>query len=103
MSDPIGLRNAMSGSVYAEQMNSAQIQGQAAAREKAARVKQEALRNEQAQIKSLEEAAESSVEDREARPQHPGNHPGREDAEDRDEPHTSDKEAGGIRHIDLTV
>ena len=103
MSDPIGLRNAMSGSVYAEQMNSAQVQGQAAARERAARARQEALEHEQAQIKSLEESAKSSVEDREARQQHPGNNPDRDDAEDRNAPDTLFEKESGIHRIDLTV
>lgn len=67
MSDALHLRNVLSNSVYAEQISSAQIQGQAAARERATRARQEAIKTEQAQIKALEEANHAGVKDREAR------------------------------------
>ena len=69
MSDPVFLRNAMSGSIYAEQINSAQIQGQAAARERAARVRRETLKDEQAMIVGLEEAVRVDIREREGQQQ----------------------------------
>lgn len=56
MSDPIFLRNMMSSSVYAEQINSAQVQGQQAARDRASRVVQEAIKENQAAVQRTEES-----------------------------------------------
>ena len=107
MSDPLFLRNMMSSSVYAEQMNSAQIQGAAAARERAIRARQEALKDEQAQITGLQESSKSGIQDRE-RQQGGAEAEAQErsesdSAEDGDMDDTTSNEGGGNRHIDLTV
>lgn len=106
MSDPLFLRNMISNSVYAEQMNSAQIQGQAAARERAARARQEAIKAEQAQIAGLEEATKPGVNERESR----NGQASDQDADERSEESAEDREdsltqtQGSSRHrIDLTV
>ncbi len=104
MSDPIFLRNSIASTIYAEQINSAQIQGQAAARERANRLRQERLKDEQAMIVGLEESAKVDIRERE------GQHQGadyafeehRNAAEDRDE-NTETEEFEEVRHIDLTV
>ncbi len=112
MSDPIFLRNLISNTVYAEQINSAQIQGQAAARDRATRVRQEALKDEQAMINSLEEAATVDIKDQERR-RH-GATPQEAEQEEAYQEHPEDagEDAGGepvaqnsgtSRHIDLTV
>ena len=109
MSDALHLRNMISSSVYAEQISSAQIQGQATARERATRARQEAIKTEQAQIKALEEANHAGVKDREARK---GQHDGASDtdAEERSEEDGSARDDAGSQQtmpapgrIDLTV
>ncbi len=107
MSDPMFLRNMMSNSVYAEQMHSAQIQGQTAARERATRARQEADKTERAQIRGLEEATKPGVSDREHRN---GQEPFQSEEEDRSEARAEDREleippdlVDFRRHIDLTV
>ena len=107
MSDPIFLRNVMSSSVYAEQINSAQIQGQVAARERATRARQEAMKNEQAAVKSLEDMENIDIRERErSQQQYPNGEP-REDeetaTEDRHGEHESQEGVRAFRHIDLTV
>lgn len=105
MSDPMFLRNMISNSVYAEQMNSAQIQGQAAARERATRARQEAIKAEQAQIAGLEESTKPGVNDREGR----NGGASQEEAEERSESAEDrevwepTQEGGARRRIDLTV
>ena len=61
MSDPVFLRNNISSTIYAEQMNSAQIQGQAAARERAVRIQTEALKSTQSGIKRLESSEKTGT------------------------------------------
>lgn len=100
MSDPIFLRNSVSSSIYAEQMNSAQIQGQAAAREKAIRARQEALKAENAMIQGLEDSAKLDVRDQKKDKQQQGGQQ-QSSAEGRDE--NSILQEDGLFHIDLTV
>jgi len=107
VSDPIFMRNMLSSSVYAEQMNSAQIQGQHAASERAARLRQEKFLQEQASIQQAVEANKTGVKERDGR--QPGSEQemsGDDDTVDRDE--ATGTEAGaatdeGAHHIDLTV
>ena len=61
MSDPIFLRSLISNTVYAEQINSAQIQGQQAAKERANHALHETLRQEATKVKALEDSAEIGV------------------------------------------
>ena len=109
MSDPIFLRSNISGTVYAEQINSAQIQAQAAARERATRIRQEALKDEQAMISRLEEAATVDIKDEEDnRERHAGEEQAfQENAQDAAQGPDEEQEAGEtekvIRHIDFTV
>lgn len=63
MSDPVFLRSLISNTVYAEQMNSAQIQGQNAARERALALQQERVKQEAEQVQETEETAELGVEE----------------------------------------
>jgi hypothetical protein len=107
MSDPVFLRNFMSGTIYAEQVNSAQIQGQAAARERATRARQEALKDERTMIEGLEDAARLDLDEREGRggPAYDGftygeNGDAPEGRED-EKTHTRGEEA--IHRIDFTI
>jgi uncharacterized membrane protein YfhO len=95
----------MSSSIYAEQINSAHIQGQAAAREKATRARQEALKKEQTMIKGLEESANTNVREREARQQYAEQQPedSEQDAAEDRENENPGKEGGTFGHIDLTA
>lgn len=104
MSDPMFLRNMISNSVYAEQVNSAQLQGQATAREQATRARQEAVKHEQAQINGLEDANKPGVKDRERRNQQASQDADKrsgKDADDRDDQQSQSSDARG--HIDFTV
>jgi len=104
MSDPVFLRNSISSTIYAEQINSAQIQGQAAARERANRIREERLKDEQAMIVGLEESAKVDIREREGQ-HHDADYAFQEQkhaAEDREED-TETEEFEGVRHIDLTV
>jgi len=105
MSDPVFLRNAISSTIYAEQINSAQIQGQQAARERATRARQEALQHESAAVKRLEEAAKSDIQERESdRKQQQLAEQGSHHAGDQEGEETfSDEEGGVLHHIDLTA
>ena len=105
MSDPIFLRSMLSGSVYAEQMNSAQIQGQQSAKERATRVRQEAIKDEQAMIKGLEDAVEIDIREREGQRQQ-----AQQDLAAFDERNTAEDPGGEespeerrAGHIDLTA
>ena len=107
MSDPIFMRNMLSSSVYAEQMNSAQIQGQQAASERAARLRQEKFLQEQAAVQQTVEAGKTDIKERDGR--EPGSEQelsGDDDTVDRDEmagDGSVETTAKGVRHIDLTV
>ena len=107
MSDPLFLRNLMSNSVYADQMNSAQIQGQAAARERATRARQQALKDEQAMITRLEETAKSGIKEHEqknqGRSQQDKAREHSETAEDQAEDYNQTEVVDGFGHIDLTA
>ena len=108
MSDPIFLRNLMSGSVYAEQMNSAQIQGQHAANERAARLRQEKFLQEQASIQQAVEANKTDIEERQGHGRQPGSEGDEGDeAVDREEETAMGEDSPAadeeVRHIDLTV
>ena len=106
MSDPVFLRSMMSGSIYAEQMNSAQLQGQQSAKERATRVRQEAIKDEQAMIKGLEDSVQIDIREREGQRQQ-----ARQDLAAFDEHNTAedsgDQEAseygGTFGRIDLTA
>ncbi|MDJ0835301.1 MAG: hypothetical protein QNK37_02230 [Acidobacteriota bacterium] len=100
----------MSGSVYAEQTHSAHLQGQQAANERAARLRQERMRHENAAVKQMVEAGKAEVKDREDR-QDGQAHDNPEEDEDavmhREGSPEDDSELGNseeeVRHIDLTV
>ena len=105
MSDPVFLRSAMSSTVYAEQLNSAQIQGQQASRERATRARQEALQHESAAVKRLEEAAKSDIQEGESQRKHQQfSEEGSHNAGDQEGEETfSDEKGGVLHHIDLTA
>jgi ATPase subunit of ABC transporter with duplicated ATPase domains len=101
------LRDMMSNSVYADQMNSAQIQGQAAARERATRARQQALKDEQAMITRLEESAKSEIKERENKKQGQSQQEKArehsETAEGQAEDNNQMEVVDGFGHIDLTA
>lgn len=104
MSDPIYLRNVMSNAIYAEQMNSAQIQGAQAARERAAKLRQEQILQEQAAVARSVEASKANIDERKE-----GRGSQQQLMEDQDETvehraeDASAEEGGEGGHIDLTV
>ena len=105
MSDAMFLRNMMSNSVYAEQMHSAQIQGQLAAKERAARLRQEQLKQEQAAVAKMAEAGQAGIREREENGGHAQHNLDDETVVDRED---DSQEASAdtdeeVRHIDLTV
>ena len=113
MSDPVFLRNMISNTVYAEQINSAQIQGHQAAKERAARALQEANREHAMSIKALQDSAEIGVRDehRQGR-QNPDQSLEEEDeeAQDRSSAYTlsgeeanHEKQVSGFSSIDVTI
>lgn len=106
MSDPVFLRNTMANSVYAEQFNSAHLQGQQAARERAARLHQEMIKDEQTKTAKTKEAADTDVKERERDQGGEGSygHAAFDDEELEENDIDGQKEVGGpVRHIDLTV
>jgi len=111
MTDPVFLRPAMSGSIYAEQVASAQIQGQAAARERATRVRQEEIKNEKTSVHELEETTKVDVKEQEERRRRDA-YDGLEEedagerergGEDRTAGPRAEEEGRAVRHIDVTV
>lgn len=106
MTDPVFLRPFMSGTIYAEQVNSAQIQGQAAARERATRARQEALQDERAMIEGLEDATRLALDERDQRGG-PGHHSlsdgeeGDREGQENEAPRTTGEEV--IHRIDFTI
>jgi Flp pilus assembly protein TadB len=103
--DPLFLRNVLSNSVYAEQINSAQIQGQQASKDRATRLRQETLKDEQTTISSLEEAMKTDVKERDER-----RHDAEQELLEERERNAEDQDglegevsASPFRHIDLTV
>ena len=65
MSDAVFLRANISSSIYADQVNTAQISGQQAARERTMRAQQEALKQEQTAIQKLEESDKLDINEQE--------------------------------------
>ncbi len=113
MSDPVFLRNMISNTVYAEQINSAQIQGHQAAKERAARALQEANREQAMSIKALQDSAEIGVRDEHGRGrQHPDQPPEGEE-EEADDPSSAytlsgeeapkEMQVSGLNSIDVTI
>ena len=104
MSDPVFLRSSISSTIYAEQINSAQIQGQQAARERATRARQEALQHQASAVKRLEESAKADVQEREADRRQQQFADGSQDAGDHEGEESNSEEQGGrLHHIDLTA
>jgi len=109
MSDPIFLRNMISNSVYAEAVHSAQIQGQQEARERATRLRQEKIQDEQAAILRMAEAGQTGLEEREGKRREANEHE-QDTVDDRQDaeaflPEQQERKEGGdlVRHIDLTI
>ncbi len=111
MADPVYLRPAISGSIYAEQVASAQIQGQAAARDRATRVRQEEIKDEKTSVHELEESTKVDIKEQDERRREPYQGLFDEDAEEgtrstvdsRDGESPDLEDERGIRHIDVTI
>lgn len=67
MSDAVFLRTNISSMIYADQMNTAQISGSQAARDRAMRVQQEALKEAQSQIQKVEDLDKLDIKEEEER------------------------------------
>lgn len=67
MTDAVFLRTNISSMIYADQMNTAHISGSQAARERAMRVQQEALKEAESQIKKVEELDKLDIKEEEER------------------------------------
>jgi hypothetical protein len=95
----------MSNSVYAEQISSAQIQGQQAARERATRARQETILHENAAVQQLRDSSKAALRERE-RERRRREAEAREDSEDivaDQEAQTDSETRTRFSHIDLTV
>lgn len=67
MSDAVFLRTNISSMIYADQINTAQVSGTQAARDRAMRVQQEALKEAEAKIKKVEELGKLDIREEEER------------------------------------
>lgn len=63
MTDPVSLQNLLSNTIYAEQINSAQLQGQESARERAVRVQQETQQERSMAVEKAEDTYEVNVDE----------------------------------------
>jgi hypothetical protein len=94
MSDAVFLRTNISSMIYADQINTAQISGSQAARDRAMRVQEEAMKEAQSQIQSVEELDKLDVREEEERRRQ------EQHAFDEQEEQAQDGEAHHVQHED---